>query len=192
MLYFSIAHAERKTLEALLKEHEQKETQTKIRSTESRWIYEKLKSEGHFQEHEDTSIKEKIFFVLSMIHEEHLELMHIYYYRKNLYSRKESTFDLEILWKIEQYDKEWSAFSDMGSKISKNFENIQSFVESSQTLREMLDNCTDVKILKYFKDYENFILARVPTLLEGNKRKKKSVIEDVVLQITERKVGKWL
>jgi hypothetical protein len=59
----------------------------------------------------------------------------------------------------------------------------------------MIQQCTDQKILKYFEDYEQFVLAKWTTLLNniGNdKKSKRQNKNSFITQVSERRVAEEL
>ena len=126
-----------------------KDCENEDRSVETRWIYDNLRAQGHLTDYDDRLCKEKVFRVLSMLHKEHLEIMYIYYYRKKLYS---DVLSLKTLWKIQELDEEWSGFRDQYSKIKQEFDAVLSSIqEIPKDLSNMLENCSDIRILRYFR-----------------------------------------
>lgn len=50
---------------------------------------------------DDRECKEKIKKILEFIHRDHLDIMYIFFYRKKVFS---DYLNLEILWKIQEFD----------------------------------------------------------------------------------------
>jgi len=101
--------------------------------------------------------------------------------------------NLDLLWKIHEYDAEWASFKDQSMKITSTFENILFGIqEPCKSLTDMILNCNDLRILKYFKKYESFLFAKMGNQGDLSKREKKSKINDLIKQITTRGVAKWL
>ena len=125
---------------------------------EANWIFNRMKSQNYFDGYDDRDCKERIRRILEFMHKEHLEVMYIYYYRKKIYS---DYLNLDNLWKIEELDEEWHIFREKQKKYINLIESILvSFTEIPYELREMINHLHDPKCLKYFEDYEKFMLAK--------------------------------
>lgn len=83
-------------------------------SLEANWIFQRMKTQGSFENYYDEQhCKDRIKKILEFIHKDHLEIMYIYYYRKNVYS---DYLSIEHLWKIEELDQEWHSFREKQKK----------------------------------------------------------------------------
>lgn len=71
------------------------------RKSEAKWIFDKLKQQGHFDTCEERECLKKIENVLNALNQEHLEIMYIYYYRKKIWADE---LNLSLLIKIEEID----------------------------------------------------------------------------------------
>lgn len=69
---------------------------------EAEWIYHKIRALGLLESFDDRECKEKIKKILEFIHRDHLDIMYIFFYRKKVFS---DYLNLEILWKIQEFDE---------------------------------------------------------------------------------------
>lgn len=94
--------------------------------------------------------------------------MYIYYYRKNVYS---DFLNLEHLWKIQEFDQEWHSFREKQKKFKQLIDGfLSSYTEIPGEVKEMLLNLHDYRSLKYFEDYERFMVAKYATIDSGQEK----------------------
>jgi hypothetical protein len=48
------------------------------------------------------------------MHKDHLEIMYIFFYRKKIYA---DYLNLEVLWKIQEFDEEWYSIREKQRKV---------------------------------------------------------------------------
>jgi hypothetical protein len=96
---------------------------------ETKWIYQKLyPSKKHSNE---KTLETKILKVLEFIRIHHMEVMYLYFYKKQEIFPE---ITLEDLWTIYDLDQEYLSFSLQKYKQTFNYKYIHLSVERGQTL----------------------------------------------------------
>lgn len=113
--------------------------------------------------------------------------MYIYYYRKKIWAE---TLNLNLLMKIEEIDEEWMAFKKEFKTLQDEITSvIPSFQHVPKIIYDTLSDCTDIRQLKYFKDYTNFIMSKRLSNLEFKSTNKKA---NIIKQICDSGIDTWL
>jgi hypothetical protein len=96
--------------------------------------------------------------ILDCIHKEHLDIMYIFYYGKRIFV---DYLNLEVLWKIQEFDEEWYAFREKQKKCIDFLEILlPSYTEVPKELIDFAYQCTEQKTLKYFEEFSVFAEAK--------------------------------
>ena len=66
---------------------------------------------------------------------------------------------------------------------------IESFQEVPFGINDALQSCTDHRMLKYFKDYVNFVMSKRNPTLENKSNNKKI---NIIRQICEKSIDQWI
>ncbi len=92
--------------------------------------------------------------------------------------------------KIEEIDEEWMTFKKEFKTLQDDLTSvIPSFQHVPKIIYDTLSDCTDIRQLKYFKDYTNFIMSKRLSNIEFKSTNKKS---SIIKQICDSGIDTWL